>query len=216
MRPTTATRRSRSWRASAPASSSWRTWSRNCSGTRLRGTASPWSSTHTRRAFIDMTSSADYARSHEHKDAGMAHTFVIGCLPFTPPELPADAPDVADVPFPSTAEDGRVVVVHVLKYRSREHYGHMEAYQAFAGSMAVPHGVRVEGWFNVEGTIVGDGRTWDQVRFNGFPSKAAFMAVVLDPERLHAQFEHREAAIEDTYTMILRPVIDELALSLTS
>ena len=168
----------------------------------------------TRRAFIEMTASPDYARSHAHKDAGMAQTFVIGCTPFAPPALPADAPDVGSVPFPSTADDGRVVVVHVLKYKSADAYPDMETYQNHAGSLAVPHGVRVQGWFNAEGTIVGDGRSWDQVRFNGFPSKAAFMAVVLDPERLRVQREHRETAIADTYTMIVRPVIDELAASL--
>src|SRR5579872_5913270 len=149
----------------------------------------------TRRAFIDMTASPDYARSHAHKDAGMAQTFVIGCAPFAAPALPADAPDVGAVPFPSTAEDGPVVVVHVLKFKSADAYPDMEAYQNFAGSVAVPHGVRVRGWFAAEGTIVGDGRSWDQVRFNGFPSKAAFMAVALDRERLRVQHEHRDTAI---------------------
>ncbi len=74
--------------------------------------------------------------------------------------------------------------------------------------------MRLAGWFKVEGTIIGDGRSWDQVRFNAFPSRAAFMAVVKDPERLRAQREHRETAIADTYTMILRPTIDRLAESL--
>lgn len=54
------------------------------------------------------------------------------------------------------------------------------------------------GWFDAEGTIMGGGRTWDQVRFNAFPSKAAFMAVALDPERLRMQADHRETAIADT------------------
>ncbi|MGH9030386.1 MAG: hypothetical protein ACRDV4_12330, partial [Acidimicrobiales bacterium] len=168
----------------------------------------------TRRAFVEMVSSPQYAPMHEHKDAGMAKTFVIGCVPFDAPELPPDAPDPSSVPFPSTDEDGRVVVVHVLKFQSPEAYEHMESYQSAAGSVAVPHGIRIAAWFNVEGTIVGDGRSWDQVRFNAFPSKAAFMAVALDPERLRVQKEHRESAIADTYTMILRPVLDELAASL--
>jgi len=66
----------------------------------------------------------------------------------------------------------------------------------------------------VEGTILGDGRTWDQVRFNAFPSKAAFMAVALDPDRLKAQAEHREKAIADTYTLVLRPSMNRLRESL--
>ena len=73
--------------------------------------------------------------------------------------------------------------------------------------------MRVDGWFAVEGTILGDGRTWDQVRFNAFPSKAAFLAVVMDPARLQAQKADRESAIADTYIMIVRPTINRLAAS---
>jgi hypothetical protein len=86
----------------------------------------------------------------------------------------------------------------------------MDSYTSDAGKVAVPHGVRIAGWMGVDGTIIGDGRQWDEVRFNAFPSKAAFMAVVLDPARLEAQTAHREPANADTYTMILRPVIDQL------
>ena len=35
------------------------------------------------------------------------------------------------------------------------------------------------------------------------------------PERLKAQAEHREVALADTYTMILRPTIDRLHESIT-
>ena len=59
--------------------------------------------------------------------------------------------------------------------------------------------------FNVEGTIMGDGREWDEVRFIAYPSMRAFMAVVQDPERLEAQSEHRAVAIADTYTVVVRP-----------
>ena len=90
----------------------------------------------------------------------------------------------------------------------------MEAYSAAAAQVALPHGARVDGWFGVEGTIVGDGRGWDQVRFNAFPSRAAFMAVVTDPARLEAQRTHREVAIADTYTLIARPMINHLAASI--
>ena len=90
----------------------------------------------------------------------------------------------------------------------------MVRYQDEAARVAVPHGVRIAGWFEVEGTIVGDGRQWDQARFNAFPSRAAFMAVATDPRRLEAQQAHRETAIADTYALILRPVIDRLADSI--
>jgi hypothetical protein len=115
-----------------------------------------------------------------------------------------------------------VLVLHVLRFADEGDGSgsggltpdEMVAYQQQAGRSAVPHGLRIAGWFAVEGTIVGDGRRWDQVRFNGFPSKAAFMAVALDPARLEAQKDHREPAIADTYTMILRPSVDRIAASI--
>jgi hypothetical protein len=171
----------------------------------------------TRRSFIDMQSRPDFKRQHAHKDAGMQQTFVIGCQPMTVPDFPSDIvrPDWADVPHPPTEEDGPVMVIHVLKFRDAADAAvtpeQMEAYTRSAATTAGPHGVRIAGWFAAEGTIVGDGRTWDQVRFNAFPSKRAFMAVVMDPARLDAQKANREPALADTYTMIVRPTIDRLA-----
>ncbi len=167
-----------------------------------------------RRAFVEMQSRADFKEKHVHKDAGMEQTIVMACQPMGLPELPVDAPAWADVPHPPTDEDGSVVVIHVLKFKGTAgSIGEMTSYTDHAGKIAVPHGVRLDGWFTVEGTIVGDGRSWDQARFNAFPSKKAFMAVVLDPDRLQAQREHRETAIEETYTMILRPTLNRLAES---
>jgi hypothetical protein len=173
----------------------------------------------TRRSFIEMQSRPDFQAKHVHKDAGMQETFVIGCQPMPLPVsgLNAVGPDWADVPHPPTADDGPVMVLHVLKYEDSEAANvspeDMQAYSNAAAKVAVPNGVRVAGWFAVEGTIVGDGRSWDQIRFNAFPSKAAFMAVAMDSDRLEAQKQYREAAIADTYTMIVRPTIDRIAES---
>jgi hypothetical protein len=168
----------------------------------------------TRRSFVEMQSRPDFVEKHVHKDAGMEQTIVMGCRPMAVPDLPRNAPDWNDVAHPPTDSDPSVVVIHVLKFFDEDKsVGEMTAYTDHAGHLAVPHGVRIDGWFTVEGTIVGDGRSWSQVRFNAFPSKAAFMAVATDPDRLRAQREHRETALEDTYTMILRPVINRLAVS---
>ncbi|MDP2292970.1 MAG: hypothetical protein Q8M22_17440 [Actinomycetota bacterium] len=164
----------------------------------------------TRRSFIEMQSRKDFQELHHHKEAGMAQTIVAGCLPMPVPPLPADAPEWADCPHPPTADDPPVVVLHVLKFHDPDSVLEMASYTDHAAKIAVPHGVRLDAWMAVEGTIMGDGRTWDQMRFNAFPSKAAFMAVVLDPDRLKAQAEHREVALADTYTLILRPSINRL------
>lgn len=170
----------------------------------------------TRRSFIEMQSRSDFQERHVHKEAGMEATIVSGCVPIPFPQ--GEAIDWADVAHPPTADDGPVVVIHVLKFDDESAAtvtpAEMLAYQQAAAKVAVPHGVRIDGWFAVEGTILGDGRSWDQIRFNEFPSKAAFMAVVADPARLAAQKGHREVAIADTYTMILRPSINRIAESI--
>ncbi len=141
-------------------------------------------------------------------------TIVAGCLPLPVPTLPADAPGWADVPHPPTDEDPYVMVIHVIKFKGSESRKEMATYADHAGKVAVPNGVRIAAWTEVEGTILGDGREWDQIRFNVFPSKAAFMAVALDPDRLAAQKDYRESAIADTYTLITRPSIDRLYRSM--
>ena len=170
----------------------------------------------TRRSFIEMTTRADFKELHHHKEAGMASTFVIGCLPMADiPFAPEGSVPWADVPHPPSDDDPYVQVIHVLKFHQQESVGEMGQYTDHAAKIAVPHGVRLSAWLQCEGTIMGDGRTWDQVRFNTFPSRQAFLDVVFDPERLKAQAAHREVALADTYTMILRPTIDRLHESIT-
>ncbi len=164
----------------------------------------------TRRSFVEMQSRADFQEKHVHKAAGMAETIVMGCTPIFSWN---EGVDWSEVPHPPTDEDGPVTVIHVIRFHPGQADTGMVQYQNHAADVAVPAGVRISGWFGVEGTIIGDGRSWDQVRFNAFPSKRAFMAVVTDPNRLAAQREHRETAIADTYTMILRPTLDRLAAS---
>jgi len=169
----------------------------------------------TRRSFIEMQSRKDFQELHHHKEAGMAETIVAGCLPMELPPLPEGAPTWDEVPFPPTAEDPYVVVIHVIKFKDDARRDEMATYTDHAAKIAVPHGVRLAAWTQVEGTIMGDGREWDQIRFNVFPSRKAFMAVVMDPDRLAAQAAHRETAIADTYTLITRPSIDRLYESIT-
>lgn len=173
----------------------------------------------TRKSFIDMQSLPSFQDSHQHKEAGMDRTIVMGGQPMELPTAPEgfEPADWSDVPHPPTDDDGSVVVLHVIRFEDTADAATtpsaMEQYQSEAAKVALGHGVSIGGWFSIEGTILGDGRAWHQARFNVFPSKEAFMAVVMDPARLEAQKDHRETAIADTYTMILRPVIDRLAAS---
>ncbi|MEM8621476.1 MAG: hypothetical protein AAGF73_17325 [Actinomycetota bacterium] len=171
----------------------------------------------TRRSFIEMQQRKDFQKQHEHKEAGMAETIVIGGQPIEIPTI-TNGPDWADVPHPPTDDDGPYTMVHVIRFHDEGGAtatpDHMTEYQNVAGSVAVPNGVRIDGWFSAEGTILGDGRSWHQVRFNTFPSKAAFMTVAMDPDRLAAHSEHRDTAIADTYAIGVRGYINHLADSI--
>ena len=170
----------------------------------------------TRRSFIEMQERKDFQEQHEHKEAGMAETIVIGTRPLMPGLEPLRPWD--EVPHPPTDDDGAYTVIHVIRFHddggAEMTPEQMEQYQSGAHGTATTNGARVDGWFGAEGTIVGDGRTWHQVRFNTFPSRAAFMEVVMDPDRLAAQKEHRETAIADTYTLGVRAFVNGLAESI--
>jgi hypothetical protein len=172
----------------------------------------------TRRSFIEMQGRQDFQEKHVHKEAGMQETIVMGCLPIPSPEVPEGetSADWAKVEHPPRNDDGPVVALHVIKFSSGAELGQtpeeLGNYTSKATKVALRNGVQISGWFRVEGTIVGDGRQWDQVRFNTFPSKAAFMEVVHDQKRLEAQKTHREGVIADTYTLLVRPMIDQLTV----
>ena len=174
----------------------------------------------TRRSFVEMQQRNDFKEAHEHKEAGMAETIVIGGLPLDGVPASPARPDWDSVPHPPTEADGPYTMLHVIRFHERDGAtvtpDLMADYQQVAGSVAVPHGVRIDGWFTAEGTIVGDGRVWHQVRVNTFPSKQAFLAVAMDPARLEAQRHRRETAIADTYTMGLRPSVNRLAESVST
>ena len=168
----------------------------------------------TRKSFIDMQERKDFQDKHVHKEAGMKETIIMGCLPMDIPNPKSSLPDWEKVKHPPTSEDGPIIALHVVKFNDRaelrETPEQMAEYSSKAATGGIAQGVRISGWFGVEGTIIGDGREWDQVRFNAFPSKAAFMALVQDPARLEAQKTHREQAILDTYTLIVRTKFDRI------
>ena len=165
----------------------------------------------TRRSFIEMQDRDDFRAQHVHKEAGMDRTIVIGCQPLDPqPDIGAASRDWAEVQYPPTDGDGELHVWHVIKW-AEGGTDVMEGYQNEAAKPATRSGVRIGGWMDAEGTILGDGRTWDQVRLNIFPSMQEFVEnVVNDPARLEKQASNREPARADTYTMLCRPVINRL------
>ena len=101
----------------------------------------------TRRSFIDMQTRTDFKEKHEHKEAGMERTIVMGTLPLADP-----------VPVALGSRTADDVVVLRVERRTGD-----------ASGAEAP----VSGSFAIEGTIVGDGRTWDRAHYERFPSRDA-------------------------------------------
>lgn len=92
----------------------------------------------TRAAFFEMQRRDDFKAQHEHKEAGMEFTIVMGTEPVAT--------------GPGTASDGALV----LRVRR----------VADGGAGPDPDGVTPVASFTVDGVILGDERTWNDVRFD--------------------------------------------------
>lgn len=129
----------------------------------------------TRKSFIDMQARRDFSEKHEHKAAGMLRTIIVCCRP-------EDA-SLDTRPRPEHGPD-RFAAMVVRRGTERD--------SAFA---SLPGAVN----FAAEGTIIGDGRSWDTVQF--------VAAASADGARAVAESAGAGPAGED-YAMSLRVTLD--------
>ena len=129
----------------------------------------------TRKSFIDMQTRKDFGEKHVHKAAGMQRTVIVCCRP--------EDPSLDERGRPKT-DDDRLVAMVVRRTESRS--------AAFA---ALPGATN----FAAEGTIIGDGRTWDTVQFVPINSTS-------DAESLAKSLT--TAAEGDMYVMTVRASMD--------
>lgn len=131
----------------------------------------------TRAAFFEMQRRDDFKAQHEHKEAGMEFTIVMGTEPVAT--------------GPGTPDDGALV----LRVRR----------VGPDGAGADPQGVTPVASFSVDGVIVGDERTWNDVRFDrvqresladlvGTTGVEEQILVVLDEPRVDRLVETIDAA----------------------
>ncbi|MEM7136572.1 MAG: hypothetical protein AAF500_08335 [Myxococcota bacterium] len=161
-----------------------------------------------RAKFFEMTLDEAFQARSIHKDAGVERSQVLVTQLQDTMGLPP--PDV--IPNPSTPSSPPVAVTHLLAYRDIAEYpadsnepertgrDAITLYRSAAGPVTREQAGGPVARFEVEGAYIGDGREWDEFQINAFPSRAAFQVVLDDPDRQAAQF-HREASIEDTYSL---------------
>lgn len=130
-----------------------------------------------RRSFFEMQNRKDFQKQYVHKEAGMETTIIMGCTPLST----GVAPTSKRTP----------VVMRVRRF----HEGEVAA--------AEPEGVSLVAHFSVDGVIVGDGRSWDDVRFD-----------VVD-EALLPSLASTEGVAEQII-VVVNPFIEDLIGSVTT
>ena len=130
-----------------------------------------------RASFFEMQERDDFKKQYVHKKAGMETTIVMGCVPLTVGE----ESDTGDGPL-------------VMRVRR------------FAEGVAPgpdPDGVVPVAHFAVDGVILGDGRRWDDVRFDRVADGA--VAALADT-----------SGLADQVVVVIDPLIEDLVGSVTS
>jgi uncharacterized protein (DUF1330 family) len=168
-----------------------------------------------REAFVSMLERPGFQEISGHKDAGVEKSLVLVTAARDLPPIPPADP--ATLPFPPTPEDLAFTMVHLMQFNEsggatsgEEDGAGIADYEQAIAVAALPLGIRPAAILEVEGVLVGDGRQWDEVRLNRFPSHAAFNALTEDPA-WQAQQSNRAAALADTYALITLPLIDSIA-----
>jgi uncharacterized protein (DUF1330 family) len=116
-------------------------------------------------------------------------------------------------------DDGPVVMLNLLKFKTRADDAHTastgeQAYRAYgdtAVAMIEERGGQVIWAGRADQILIGDVREdWDQVLLVQYPSRAAFLDMVSQPEYLEAH-EHRESGLERTVVVACTPRLDRIA-----
>lgn len=175
-----------------------------------------------RGAYLDALQEPGYQELASQRDTTIADAVTLIGEPVTPlteeplvaGEEPPGVPLAQHPIYPGTPDDSPWVLVATIDIADQaeyeddldadltgeealqEHYG-----QAMAGGDL---GIRPVMWMRVEETLLGDGREWDAVRFNYWPSHATFDAVAGS-----ADTSNRTAGLADQLTMQTLPEIDE-------
>jgi hypothetical protein len=131
----------------------------------------------TRKSFIDMQSRRDFGDKHVHKAAGMKRTVIVCCRP--------QDESLEHRGRPKT-DDDRLVAMVVRRTADR-----VAAFGALTGSVN----------FAAEGTIIGDGRSWDTVQFVSADSPTALEATLASMPEL---------AIGESYVLGVRASMDSI------
>ena len=170
-------------------------------------------------AFFAMLADPEFQARSIHKDAGVETTIVL--VTNLQPAGAVEDPDQSESSHPPTAEDPAFDLIHVMNFHDIAQYEDgvdepertgqeaWELYQSSGTPATLDIGIYTTATFAVQGVLIGDGRTWDEVTLVRMPSQAGFQAL-LDDETRQAGRYHRIAALEDNYSMVTYPALSQI------
>ena len=156
-----------------------------------------------RKSFVEMETRKDFQEKHVHKAAGMAETFITCGLPMT---------DVTTGEA-SEALRGTKPFVSVSAWRALEGVSVDELKSALVAGIAhiEAAGGRVGAWFDVEGTIIGDGRRYDINCYNQYADTTHFHSALKAMQSDSACAILFDESKTDGYTVLVKPSIDKIS-----
>lgn len=169
-------------------------------------------------AFMAMVADPDFQARAVHKDAGVEKTIVL-VTHLSRPLLP-EGGTLPDGPFPPTDTDPEFQLVHVQDFHEIAQYEEgtneptrtgkeaWEEYVANSASSGGGFGAYPTAQLVVQGVLLGDDRSWDEINIIRMPSRAGFQAL-LDDETRQAGRYHRLAALAHNYSLITYPALND-------
>jgi hypothetical protein len=167
--------------------------------------------------YLDTLASAGYAAAEVGRSENLADSHVALAEPVTPisgdPLVAGEEPDLGPLTASDDPDDAPFMLVAAVEIVDRDaldrHYEGASA-DGVGSSGAATAGVRPVRWMDVSTTLVGAEDRIDSVRFNHWPSHAAFEEVIgADPDT-----SNREQGLGATSTMMTLPVVNTFTLDI--
>lgn len=145
--------------------------------------------------FLAMVQNPEFQEGAEHKDAGVAATIVMPSLRI------GDAPPGTDLP----ASNDSVVLFELFSHDGNGTVDRPDPLTDYldglATSASAAGGIAL-GSYDVQGTLIGDGREWDEAHLWWFADQAGLDALLADPD-LGDLTATRDNAVTDHYRLVL-------------
>ena len=170
-------------------------------------------------AMFAMSADPGFQARSIHKDAGVETSIVL--VAHLESAGSVEDPDQSESSHPPTAEDPAFDVMHVMAFHEIAQYEDgidepersgkeaWELYQAGGTDVSMDLGIYTTGAFVVQGVLIGDVRSWDEILILRMPSRAGFQALLEDETRLAGSY-HRQAALRDNYSMIAFSMLSQI------